>query len=187
MFFKDNFSEILKAINNTYKNMTEFSENAKFDRTYISKYINKKLDNPPSPKILEKIANASNGITSYENLMRICGYFGNIRGDRLKSCRLSRNLSLDEVASKVEISTKKLSLWENGHDYNMDIKITEKLANLYNVDFNWLMGSGNSQYSPHENNYNSTLFNEIDIEGLDEDDIKELNKFVEFLKNKKGK
>lgn len=180
MFSKEEFSEILKEINNTYSNMTEFSETAKFDRTYISKYINQKLNNPPSPKILGKIANASNGITSYEHLMRICGYWGNIRGDRLKSCRLSRNLSLEEVANQVGISTKRLSLWENGHDYNMDIEITDKLANLYNVDFNWLMGSGNPIYYPH-----TTHNNDIDTEELDEDDIEELKKFIEFLKTKK--
>lgn len=179
MFFKEEFAEVLKKINNTYSNMTEFSENAKFDRTYISKYINLKLSNPPSPKILEKIANASNGITSYEHLMRLCGYFQNIRGDRLKSCRLSRNLSLAEVSNQVGISAKQLSYWENGHDYNMDIETTDKLANLYNVDLNWLMGSGNSKYHP----YNS--YNKINTEGLDEDDIAEINRFVEFLKNKK--
>ncbi len=181
MFSKEKFSEILKKINNTYSNMTDFSANAKFDRTYISKYINQKLNNPPSPKILEKIARASNGITTYENLMRICGYFGQIRGDRLKSCRLNRNLSLEEVASQVGISSRKLMFWENGHDYNMDFETSMKLAQLYDVDPNWLMGSVLSEYSPHR------LTDKIDIEGLDEEDIEEINRFVEFLKNKKIK
>ena len=74
MFDKETFSNVLKKINSTYSTMTEFAQKADFDRTYISKYINMKLDNPPSPKILEKIANASNNITSYVDLMIICGY-----------------------------------------------------------------------------------------------------------------
>ena len=74
MFNKDLFSKKLSLINNTYNSMTDFAKKATFDRTYISKYINKKLDNPPTPKILEKIAIASNGITSYEELMQLCGY-----------------------------------------------------------------------------------------------------------------
>lgn len=74
MFNQDEFSNILSKINSTYDTMTEFGKKASFDRTYISKYINKKLENPPTPKILEKIAFASNGITTYENLMVICGY-----------------------------------------------------------------------------------------------------------------
>lgn len=53
MFNKEKFSSILKEINSTYSSMTEFAQKASFDRTYISKYINMKLDNPPTPKILE--------------------------------------------------------------------------------------------------------------------------------------
>lgn len=33
--------------------------------------------------------------------------------------------------------------------------------------------------------YNDVSFNEIDTEGLDENDIEEINRFVEFIKNKK--
>lgn len=74
MFNKVKFSNILSNINETYDTMTEFAQKAEFDRTYISKYINMKLDNPPTPKILVKIAKASNKITTYEELMLICGY-----------------------------------------------------------------------------------------------------------------
>lgn len=74
MFNQDEFANILNKINSTYSTMTDFGKKASFDRTYISKYINKKLKNPPTPKILEKIAKASNGITTYEELMEICGY-----------------------------------------------------------------------------------------------------------------
>ena len=110
---------------------------------------------------------------------------GNIRGDRLKSCRLSRNLSLKEVSDRTGISARKLDLWENGHDYNMDIASTEKLANLYNVDFNWLLGSAQAQYYPYSNDFKYASHGGINTEGLDEDDIKEINSFVEFIRNKK--
>lgn len=76
IFNDKEFSNILAQINNLYENMTEFAKSANFDRSYISKYIHLKLPNPPSPKILERIANASKGVTNYEELMRICGYFG---------------------------------------------------------------------------------------------------------------
>lgn len=74
MFNQDKFANILKKINENYNTMTDFGKSASFDRTYISKYINKKLSNPPTPKILEKIAKASKGITTYSELMQICGY-----------------------------------------------------------------------------------------------------------------
>lgn len=185
MFNKHEFAKIIKNIKETYSSQEEFSKKSGIGRTYLSQYMNMKLDEPPKPKILEKLANASKGFTSYEHLMRVCGYFGNIRGDRLKSCRLSRNLSLDEVANKVGVSTRRLSLWENGHDYNMDIESSLKLANLYNVDFNWLLGSSDEQYSPHANDFRFASYNGIDTKDLDEEDIEEINRFVEFIRNKK--
>lgn len=74
MFDKDLFCEILKKINNEYDSMTEFAKAASLDRSYISKYINKKLNNPPTPKILSGIANASKSLVTYDELMDICGY-----------------------------------------------------------------------------------------------------------------
>lgn len=74
MFDKEKFSNTLKKINDTYDTMSDFAKKACFDRTYISKYINMKLDNPPTPKILEKISDSSHGIVSYYDLLIICGY-----------------------------------------------------------------------------------------------------------------
>lgn len=74
MFNKDELANILKKINDNYSNMSEFAKQTNCDRSYISKYIHKKLDNPPTPKVLAGFANASKGITTYEELMNICGY-----------------------------------------------------------------------------------------------------------------
>lgn len=172
MFEKDMFSNILSNINNSYSSMTEFAKKANLDRTYISKYINKKLENPPTPKILEKIASASNEITTYETLMRICGYFGNIRGDRLKSCRLRRNLSLEEVAKQINTTSHQLSLWESGHDFNLDFETTLKLSEFYNVDFNWLTGGNTYKKS----NASQELKGAISLSELNQTEIPVLGK-----------
>ena len=140
MFLKKLFSDVLKLISDTYENQRDFAEKSSINRTYLSKYINCSLENPPSPKILQKLANASNGVADYEDLMRICGYISDICGERLKKCRLGQNLSIDEVSGIVGITPEKLTLWENGNNYNMDFETSCKLADLYNVDLNWLIG-----------------------------------------------
>ena len=81
MFDKIKFANILNKINNLYDTMTEFAKKSEVNRTYLSQYINLKLDNPPTPKILTKIANASHGLVSYEQLMNICGYMDTIYSD----------------------------------------------------------------------------------------------------------
>lgn len=74
MFEQEKFSNILKEIVKTYGSVSELAKYTHQSRSYFSKYINLRLDKPPTPKVLEKIANASKGITTYEELMQICGY-----------------------------------------------------------------------------------------------------------------
>lgn len=74
MFDKKKFSEILKNIVNQYASITDFSIASGVGRSYISKYIHQKMPTLPSPKVLKKISNASKGVTTYEELMEVCGY-----------------------------------------------------------------------------------------------------------------
>lgn len=128
MFNKNKFADILKKINETYDTMTEFAQKASFDRTYISKYINLKLDNPPTPKILQKIANASNGIITYDALMEICGYVDNIKRtthekilDYFGFINFDNNLVSQELIVYIE---------KNNFDYN-DILTLVKILQKY--------------------------------------------------------
>lgn len=73
-FNKERFSSVLSEIYNQYHNQTKFAKKANIDRTYISKYINQKLEVPPSAPILRRLANASKGIITYQELMQMCGY-----------------------------------------------------------------------------------------------------------------
>lgn len=74
MFDKKTFAKILKDISETYNNQRDFALKSNINRTYLSQYMNMKLEQPPKPKILEKLANASNELITYSELMEICGY-----------------------------------------------------------------------------------------------------------------
>lgn len=74
MFDKIKFANILRKINETYENQVSFANASDVNRTYLSQYMNMKLDSPPTPKILMGIAEASKGITNYYELMEICDY-----------------------------------------------------------------------------------------------------------------
>lgn len=84
MFDKNKFAQILKNINDTYSSQRDFAKKSEINRTYLSQYMNMKLDEPPKPKILKKLANSSNNITTYEDLMIICGYIDNNSNENLK-------------------------------------------------------------------------------------------------------
>lgn len=76
IFDKERFAGILLAIvYKKYGTIAEMARNLGIDRGYLNKYIGIYYDNPPSVKILKKIAEASNGITTYDELMEVCGYY----------------------------------------------------------------------------------------------------------------
>ena len=58
-FDKEKFSKILNEIYKTYPNQRNFASAMGISRGYLSQYINKKLKNPPTPKVLKKIAESS--------------------------------------------------------------------------------------------------------------------------------
>lgn len=94
LFDKETFSTILTEIYNKYPNQISFAKEANINRTYISKYINKKISVPPSAKILRRLSNVSKGITTYQELMRICGYLDNNEIIITNKGRLERILEL---------------------------------------------------------------------------------------------
>lgn len=77
MFDKSKFAQIIKNIKETYNTQEEFAKKSGIGRTYLSQYMNMKLEEPPKPKTLQKLANSSNGLITYDELMQVCGYAQN--------------------------------------------------------------------------------------------------------------
>jgi len=107
MFDKNRFAQVLKNINETYDSQRDFSKKSEINRTYLSQYMNMKLEEPPKPKILEKLANSSNGIISYDELMKICGYVSSNYYKQIYE--LKDNLEILERSYLDKLSTVKLS------------------------------------------------------------------------------
>ena len=73
MFDKHLFKQqLIKLMNG--RTTTEFAQQTGFNRTYLSKYLNLKLDRPPSARLLQNIASP---IVPYETLLVSCGYLTN--------------------------------------------------------------------------------------------------------------
>lgn len=148
MFDQDKFANILKKINSTYATMTDFGKNASFDRTYISKYINKKLSNPPTPKILEKIAKASHGITNYNELMHICGYLSVYNSDNIDIFAENNNQEKPYLFLNIKDNYNDLSKEENFSLQEIFEIFKERLMN--NQEINWEIIQSNKDLSYHK-------------------------------------
>ncbi|SFX78080.1 Helix-turn-helix [Thermoactinomyces sp. DSM 45891] len=67
-------------------------------------------------------------------------------GERLKKARLRTKLMQKEAAEQIGISNVTLSHYEKG-DRNPDPDTLAKLANLYKVSVDWLLGRSADQFS----------------------------------------
>ena len=69
------FSNILKTLCDYHGSINKMAKKTGVTASYICKLIKLKYKEAPSPKILRRIANNSDGLFTYLELMYICGYF----------------------------------------------------------------------------------------------------------------
>lgn len=101
--------------------------------------------------------------------------------DRLNKILRIRNIKPAELAEKSGVPKSAISQYLSGL-YEAKQKNIDKLSLALNVNPSWLMGHD----VPMEKiDFRYASYKGINTEGLDENDIEEINRFVEFIKNKK--
>jgi len=101
MFDKKQFALLLKKAigNNSIRN---FASQANIDRSHLSKHLNKKFPTPYQPEKLQRIADASEGRVTYEELMMASGYIKNENEILLQNIKLIiGNMSYEEFSKDV--------------------------------------------------------------------------------------
>lgn len=121
MFDQKKFSDILNKIVKLYGSISELANTTRQSRSYFSKYINLRLQAPPTPKVLEKIAEASRGITTYDELMQVCGY--------LDSNTSSKEIIAQNICRDFENEIDSLHINNIDKDYIFNILIHQNERN----------------------------------------------------------
>lgn len=110
-------------------------------------------------------------------------------GQRLKQARESKHITLEEAGKKVGVHKSTVLRWENGETEKIKLPILEALASYYDVNPVWLMGydvpmekEGKKESS---SDFRFASYGGVDTKDLDEEDIEEINRFIEFIKQKK--
>ena len=102
---------------------------------------------------------------------------------RLKLAMDLRNIKASELSEKSNIPKSAISQYLSGL-YEAKQKSIFKLATVLNVSEAWLMGL---DVPMERTDFKYASYNGVDTEGLDEEDIEEINRFVEFIRQKKKK
>ena len=107
---------------------------------------------------------------------------------RLKIAMKKMNLSAIELSRKTNINRSIISQWLKGQYKAKQDKLSI-LSDVLNVSEVWLMGYDVPMKKPTPKNnisaeYGLLTNDTISIQGLDDDDIKEIQRQIEYLKNK---
>lgn len=109
---------------------------------------------------------------------------------RLEKALMIRNMKPVELHEKTGISESLISKYLSNNAIARQKKLT-LLADALNVNEVWLMGYDvpmeRDLKTDSSTNFRMASYNGLDTEGLDENDIKEINEFIEFVKQKKKK
>lgn len=102
--------------------------------------------------------------------------------DRLKDLAESRKLSINEVEERVGLGRNTLYSWKKKVPSGSNLT---KIADYFNVSVDYLLGR-TSNPAISESLDDNTLVAAHMTDGLSEDELKEVQQYIEFLKSKHG-
>ncbi len=104
-------------------------------------------------------------------------------GERLRKLRLDKNMTLEEVGKRLNISRQTLQRYESGVIGNIPSDKIENLAEIYNTSPAYIMGwEEKITYSEID-----TIAAHHEDEEWTEEELAEIEKFKEFVKAKRSK
>ena len=214
MYNQEQLINILKEIQGE-RSLNKFAADINVDSGYLSRIYNYKRTNPPTPEILKKIANNSKDIANYYELMYICGYITNenivelenflYKYNNLKKLESNINLLLDNINLKndekeIAINYAKDSLYQlKNNKYKTFDEISQtvlkKIQNIKNIDkdkvYGYYLLKVANELKTIDCNLNNNSGDEkklkINLSNLSDEDIEDVQKYIDFIKIKKQK
>lgn len=107
-------------------------------------------------------------------------------GNRIKLLREELGLKQDELAKKLNISPSSVGMYEtNKREPNNEITI--KLADFFGVSIDFLLGKTDIRNIDELKQVEFANSGGLDTKGLDDDDLIELQRQIDYIKKMKGK
>lgn len=97
-FNKEDFSSLLKNAIGSTRTITEFSKECRVARPYISKFLNCKLDNPPSEEVINRFAEKARNDVTKTDFLIAAGYIENPQLHLIEEIEAIGNDTLAEKA-----------------------------------------------------------------------------------------
>lgn len=106
--------------------------------------------------------------------------------NRLKKLRIEKGLLQADIAKVIEKSDRLVGFYEAG-ERDMSTETLSMLADFFGVSIDYLLGKSDIRNLEEIKNIRYANNGGLDTEGLDEEDLLELQKQVDYIKKLKGK
>lgn len=106
--------------------------------------------------------------------------------NRLKFLRTEKGENLEKVAKYLDVSIQTISNYENGKR-EMTPETIIKLAEYFKVTTDYLLGKSDIRNPEKIKNIKFANAGGLDTEGLDNEDLEELQRQIDYIKKMKGK
>ena len=106
--------------------------------------------------------------------------------NRIKQLREELNISQNELAKKLNKTQQMVSLYENG-TYELDLDGYIILSKLFNCPIEYIAGKSDIRNPEELKNIKHANAGGLNTDGLDDDDLEELQRQIDYIKKMKGK
>lgn len=102
---------------------------------------------------------------------------------KIREARLEKNMTQKQLADELTLRGRKTSNtaianWESGLN-SPDVDTVQLICEILEKDGNY--------FFDNNNNFRFASYNGINVDGLDENDLKEIQEYVDFKRNQKKK
>lgn len=105
-------------------------------------------------------------------------------GTRIKLLREELGLKQEDLAKKLSVSPSAIGMYErNLREPNNELIL--KIANFFNVSVDYLLGKSDIRNPEELKNVKFANATGLDTEGLDKEDLEELQRQIEYMKKLK--
>ena len=106
--------------------------------------------------------------------------------NRIKILREELNITQQELADKLNGAKSTIAMYEKG-DRKPSMEVLIKLSEIFDCSIDYLLGKSDIRNPEELKNIPHANSGGLDTTGLDEEDLKELQKQVDYIKKLKGR
>ena len=106
--------------------------------------------------------------------------------NRIKQLREENNWTQLELSKKMNCAMSSIAMYEKG-DRKPNMEVLLKLSEIFNCSIDYILGKSNIRNPEELKNVKFANAGGLDTKGLDDDDLEELQRQIDYIKKMKGK